>query len=433
MFPNPQDALPVPARPNLDHYKTRAKDLVKAVNSPDPAALNQFVRTWLHSLLQSTSLSITSQLPVSVDRWTDELSSFLRTEQQSAQAFTLARAQFILARIHGFQSWPKFARHLQALSLVHSPEAKFESAVEAIIRGELAALEHLLSADPSLVRARSAREHHATLLHYVGANGIEGYRQKTPKNILQIARLLLQAGAEVNASAHLYGRKATALDLVATSLHPEQAGVQQELMKVFMEHGASFDLTLVNACLATGRVRAAEFLAERGAQLDLESAAGLGRLDLVSNFYDPQGNLRSNANSGQRDRGFFWACQYGRNNIIDFLLRCGARLDSSDNSGQTPLHWAVIGGHIDTIKLLLAHGAGPEKKNAYGGTPLGQALWSALHNTEDTHSTYLAVIKTLVDAGARIDKRMLPWVLQENRASPTLKQRIAKLLKREPA
>lgn len=181
MFPNPQDALPVPARPNLDHYKTRAKDLVKAVNSPDPAALNQFVRTWLHSLLHSTSLSITSQLPVSVDRWTDELSSFLRTEQQSAQAFTLARAQFILARIHGFQSWPKFARHLQALSLVHSPEAKFESAVEAIIRGELAALEHLLSADPSLVRARSAREHHATLLHYVGANGIEGYRQKTPK------------------------------------------------------------------------------------------------------------------------------------------------------------------------------------------------------------------------------------------------------------
>jgi len=104
MFPNPQDALPLPARPNLDQYKKRAKDLVKAANSPDPAALNQFVRTWLDSLLRSTSLTITPQLPVSADGWTDELSSFLRTEQQSAQPFTLARAQFILARIQGLKA-----------------------------------------------------------------------------------------------------------------------------------------------------------------------------------------------------------------------------------------------------------------------------------------------------------------------------------------
>jgi ankyrin repeat protein len=433
MFPNPQDALPLPARPNLDQYKNRAKDLVKAANSPDPAALNQFVRTWLDSLLHSTSLTITPQLPVSRERWTDELSSFLRTEQQSAKPFTLARAQFILARIHGFESWTKFARHVQDLSRAHSPEATFESAVEAIVSGDLAALEQLLSSDPNMVRARSARQHHATLLHYVGANGIEGYRQKTPKNIVQIARVLLQAGAEVNATARLYGGEATPLELVATSLHPEQAGLQEAVMKLLVEHGASFDAKLVNACLANGRLRAAEFLAQCGAQLDLESAAGLGRLDVVSSFYDPQGNLRSNANSEQRDRGFFWACQYGRNDVIEFLLHRGVRLDVSDNAGQTPLHWAVIGGHVNTTKLLLARSADSEKKNAYGGTPLGQALWSALHSTEEMHATYLAVIKTLLDAGARVDEHMLPWVLQENRASPPLKQQIAKLLKTEPA
>ena len=348
------------------------------------------------------------------------------------QPFTLARAQFILARIHGFESWPKFTRHLQDLSRLHSPEATFESAVEAIVSGDLAAVEHLLSSDPSLVRARSAREHHATLLHYVGANGIEGYRQKTPKNIVQIARVLLQAGAEVNATAHVYGGEATALELVATSIHPEQAGLQQELMKLLLQHGASFDAPLVNACLANGRVRAAEFLAGRGAQLDLESAAGLGRLDVVSSFYDDKGNLHSRVNAEQRDRGFFWACQYGRNDVIAFLLLRGARLDASDNVGQTPLHWAVIGGHIDTIKLLLAHGADLEKKNSYGGTPLGQALWSALNSTEEMHASYLAVIKTLIDAGARIDASMLPWVLQEKKASPALKQQIAKLLNREP-
>ena len=188
----------------------------------------------------------------------------------------------------------------------------------------------------------------------------------------------------------------------------------------------------MNACLANGRLRAAEFLAERGAQLDLESAAGLGHLDVVSSFYDAKGNLHSNANSAQRDRGFLWACQYGRNNVIEFLLQRGASLDSSDSAGQTPLHWAVIGGRIDTVKLLLAHGADPEKKNAYEGAPLGQALWSALHSMEEMHATYLAVIKTLIDAGARVDASMLPWVLQEKNASPALKQQIAKLLQREP-
>ena len=30
--------------------------------------------------------------------------------------------------------------------------------------------------------------HRATLLHYVGANGVEAYRQKTPPNATEIAR-----------------------------------------------------------------------------------------------------------------------------------------------------------------------------------------------------------------------------------------------------
>jgi ankyrin repeat protein len=433
MFPNPQDALPLPDHPNLDQYKKRAKDLVKAANSPDPAALNQFVRAWLDSLLHLTSLTITPQLPISVDRWIDGVSSFLRTEQQSPQPFTLARAQFILARLHGFESWTKFARHVQDLARAHSPEATFETAVEAIVSGDLDVLKRLLSSEPSLVRARSAREHHATLLHYVAANGIEGYRQKTPKRIVQIARVLLQAGAEVNATAHVYGGEATALELVATSIHPEQAGLQQELMKLLLDHGASFDAPLVNACLANGRLRAAEFLAERAVPLDLESAAGLGRMDVVTSFYDAQGNLQPNATSEQRDRGFLWACEYGRNDVLEFLLKRGARLDSSANTGQTPLHWAVIGGHIDSVKLLLARGADLEKKNAYGGTPLGQALWSALNNSKEMHATYLAVVKTLINAGARIDASMLPWVLNEKEASPRIKQQLAQLLKREPA
>ena len=42
MFPNPHDALPLPPRPNLNQYKTLAKDLLKAARSADPNAIG----TW---------------------------------------------------------------------------------------------------------------------------------------------------------------------------------------------------------------------------------------------------------------------------------------------------------------------------------------------------------------------------------------------------
>jgi hypothetical protein len=35
MFPNSQDALPLPRRPDLERYKKLAGDLVQACKSPD--------------------------------------------------------------------------------------------------------------------------------------------------------------------------------------------------------------------------------------------------------------------------------------------------------------------------------------------------------------------------------------------------------------
>ncbi len=78
--------------------------------------------------------------------------------------------------------------------------------------------------------------------------------------------------------------------------------------------------------------------------------------------------------------GFKWACEYGRNDVVALLLKAGV-------TEQAGLHWAVIGGQLDTIKLLLEHGASLEARNEYGGTPLGQALWSADHDPEIDYAT----------------------------------------------
>ena len=324
----------LPARPNLEQYRKQAKDVVKRTGSK------------------------------------------------------LAGAQFTLAREHGFESWPKFAKHVEALARKTSPTSQFEQAAEAIIAGDAATLTRLLNENPKLIRARSTRVHRATLLHYIAANGFEDYRQKTPANALEIAKILLDAGVEVDATSDSYG-KDTTLVLVATSIHPKRAGVQIPLMQLLLDCGAAPDG--VNPCLRNGRPDAAEFLAERGAPVDLEAAAGLGRLDLVQ-------KLLNEATPEQRNAGLWWASEYGHNTVVDFLLDNGADLCAGENSNLPALHWAIVGGHLETVKLLLKRGASLEAKNVYCGTALGQAHWCV--SNSDLGIDYGPIVNLLIEAGA---------------------------------
>ena len=62
--------------------------------------------------------------------------------------------------------------------------------------------------------------------------------------------------------------------------------------------------SLVNACLANGRPNAAEFLGRRGARLDLDEAAGVGRLDIVKSFFNEDGSLKGDATKAQMESGW---------------------------------------------------------------------------------------------------------------------------------
>ncbi len=94
-----------------------------------------------------------------------------------------------------------------------SSTSTFELAADAIVVGDVPALRRLLREHPELVHARSTREHEAPLIHYVAANGVEDFRQKTPENIIEITKVLLRAGAEVDATTQAYGGPSTALGL----------------------------------------------------------------------------------------------------------------------------------------------------------------------------------------------------------------------------
>jgi hypothetical protein len=62
----------------------------------------------------------------------------------------------------------------------------FGRAVRAIITGNADDLRAELAIAPGLIRARSSSPHHATLLHYVSANGIESELQFAVPNADEI-------------------------------------------------------------------------------------------------------------------------------------------------------------------------------------------------------------------------------------------------------
>ncbi len=412
MFPNAQDALPLPRRPSLERYPKLAKDLVKACKSDDEDAIGDWAAKWTTALAKQCGVKFIRPLPAIAARWTNQVAGFVeRTIQEHDGKCRLADAQSMIARIHGFTSWPRFSKHLNGLTNKDSAIARFETAADAIIKGDIKTVKRLVREDPRLVHARSTREHGATLLHYVSANGVEGYRQKTPANIVEITEQLLKAGAEIDAEADVYGGGATTLGLVATSVHPYRAGVQNPLLQLLLDHGAEIDhkagagnrQSSVLGALANGRPEAAKYLAERGARLNLESAAGVGRLDLVKSFFERRGKTPSRK---QLRSAFAYACGYQQKDVVEFLLDKGIDLADGGSDGQTPLHIAVIYGRLETVKLLLKYNPPLESRNMYGGTVLGQTLWSAAHGGDP--KVYAEIIKILIAAGASVPPSHVP-------------------------
>ena len=133
----------------------------------------------------------------------------------------------IIARDHGFTSWPDVAGECDPV---------FERAVDAVVLGRLWDLDCLLADAPDLVSRRSAYGHRATLLHYTAANGVEIRRQVVPANAAELTALLLEAGADPAARLHAYGGNPDTLAMLKSSAHPRAAGVAEEIERVLATH-----------------------------------------------------------------------------------------------------------------------------------------------------------------------------------------------------
>lgn len=339
------------------------------------------------------------------------------------EKFELTDAQKITARQYGFESWVKLLAFVEELNKENSAVWQFEKAADAVVAGDLETLEKLLQKNPALVHMHSQRIHGATLLLYTGANGVEGYRQQSPTNTVAIAELLLRYGAEVDA-VFVKGR-GTTLGEVATSDHAARAGTQIPLMELLVHYGASVDGDAEGwqpliAALDNARPEAAAWLAAHGAKLTVGSAAGIGRLDLVKQFFNNNGQYHDPQTFGKRwrvpampegqlVRALMYACIYGHTGIVAFLAEKGVDVGAQDEDRYTGLHWAAHGGHMETVDWLLQHNAPLEKKNCYDGTVLSQVIWSAGNYAggwggRKPGYDYFPIVKKLVEAGAWVNR-----------------------------
>jgi ankyrin repeat protein len=351
----------VPVTAGMEEYERQAVRLLEDWRSGDDLSLQYF-----HE-----------HLPRMKDEKIRWLSRPMTDEELRGQVFDLDDARAAVARGYDFADWDALTSFASAMERREEGVFTFECAVEAVVDGDAAGLRALLAGRPSLAQERSTRVtwfdppvHGATLLVYVASNGTENYRQRTPKNAVEIATRLLDAGADVNATAALYGSTWATLGLLASSSHPAEAGVQLPLIELLVSRGAEIGNAL-DAALVHGHRAAAELLARLGGRVGLAEAAGLGRAEKVR-------ELLTGSDADTRHRALALSAQWGEVETARLLLDAGEDPNRFNPPGththSTPLHQAALGGYLEVVRLLVERGARLGVRDTiYDATPLGWA------------------------------------------------------------
>lgn len=337
---------PLPSKPNLEHLKYQAKDLLKGHAARNPG-IAQRIREF-HPRFVSAS--------------DDEI---------FAAQLSVSDVQLAIARESGFQSWTRLKRHIEKptlsdqLSLPHHgriEDATFRRGVELLDGGDAAGLRAHLKQHPNLAHQRVVFEggnyfRNPTLLEFVAENPVR--RGTLPSNIVQVTQVILDTGIEQSALNETLG-------LVCSGCVPRQCHVQLPLIDLLCDRGADPN-SAVHGALAHGEFEAVNALIQRGARVSLPVAAALGRIAEAN-------RLILSADGKDRHRGLALASQCGHVEIVRALLDAGEDPSRYNpvgfHSHSTPLHQAASAGHEEVVHLLVQRGAKLELKDTvWQGTP----------------------------------------------------------------
>ena len=376
----------LPARPNLEHLKKQAKDLLRNFEQRDPVALDLF------RSLASVSLPRRPKL---------------------------ADAQHVIAREYGFSSWSKLKQHVE--SIPSDPAQALAAAFkanDAVGVGELLErypqfkrrindpLPHSGFGETALLCAvqQSNRQMIEVLLRagadintrshwWAGGFGVLDHAAR-PDGDPGLASFLIERGAivDVHAAAHL-GMLEKLKELVSANpalVHarggdgqtPLHFAASVPIAECLLDHGADMDARDVDhestpaQYMVRDRQEVARYLVSRGCRTDILMASALGDLDLVrrhldadpeairmsvSQQYFPKHDPRSGGTIyiwtlGHNKTAHTIAREFGHEEVFQLLMErspAELKLGLACELGDEVLFAALLSSRPDLVRALL--------------------------------------------------------------------------------
>ncbi len=300
----------------------------------------------------------------------------------------------------------------------------------AAMKGEMATVRVLLEKS---VDVNAPQGDGTTALHWAA------YRDD-----VEMARLLLEAGADVEAKTRLGGMtplfmaakigNAEIVELLVeagadansvntetgtTSLMLAAASGSVDAVRMLLDAGAEIEAKDVNQgqtalmfAAAPGRVEVIKLLAERGADVNATSLVPTPRK--TEGAGGPRWRRHALALGGMTPLGF--AARDGRIAAVRALLEAGADIDKlTASNNMSALTIAILNAHFDVAMFLLEHGADPKPADSGEGlTALysvidaqwANRVWYPPPTPEEERTHYLDLIKVILDRDVDLDVRL---------------------------
>jgi ankyrin repeat protein len=364
----------LPDQPNLEQYKKQARDLLHSHAQAAPVALDRIAR--YHSRLHNQAPDVVRIAP-----------------------FRLADAQLVIAREHGFERWPKFARHIETLRLTrgvaslvdpvaafieaacvphhgHSsgtleeaetilaryPHVAASSIYSAAIVADEASVRAFLAHDPASATAKGGPRGWDALTHLCFSRYLRLDRARSDA-FVRTARSVLDAGASANTGWIETIDHPNPRPVIEAAIY-SAAGIAQhaELTRLLLDRGAdpndeetpyhvieTRDNTVLKIVLESGRLNARSLSTLLLRKCDWHDLDGL-RL-VLEHGADPnwitgwgQGALHQ---AVRRDN---------RIEMIELLLDYGADPTLTNHEGRSAIAIAVRRGRADALDLFERRG-----------------------------------------------------------------------------
>lgn len=216
--------------PSSDIYISPQVSAVKGMhqNTIDVRSKFPSVKDYLFQMAKNLMTAYRNQNPAAIIELNNYHPDYLGKPESFIRQQELEQADFLftIAKEYGYTDWE------QVVATGQSPlHLDFEKALDLLLAGNKLELEEFLNEKPQLILATSSFGHQAQLIHYVGSNGIELWRQVVPLNLPAITKMLIEKGADIQAEVNVYGGTNVAA-LVSSSGHPWVAGVAEEVLEL---------------------------------------------------------------------------------------------------------------------------------------------------------------------------------------------------------